>query len=784
MAGNMKTEQQKNYGGLDFFRIAAALLVVTIHTSPLTSFTAGGDFFLTRVLARIAVPFFFMVTGYFTLSRQFIPAPEAFRPGSDRRGFYRQLRKLCLIYAAAIVVYLPLGIYAGHYHELTFGGALRMLFFDGTFYHLWYFPACILGMALVFSAGRFLSLKATTVVSVLLYIVGLFGDSYFGLAGKVPALSKMYEGMFRLFSYTRNGLFLAPLFLVMGIRLKKSHPNKIRQDALCLALSFALMTAEAFLLRHFELQRHDSMYLFLIPVMFFLFRLLLAVPAPSRKRLRSISTWIYLLHPGFIVVVRGAAKVLRLNSLLVENSLVHFLAVACLSTAAATALALLGERILSGRQSSHAKKTNGPAEEDCGLTSGLQTTYDRESDDLSVRELDEAAETDAFLSESALTGRAWIELDLQALADNVRFLQSKLPEGCRLMPALKANAYGHGAVLIARELNRLGIQDFCVACLSEGIELREAGIRGRILLLGYTSPELLPLLERYRLTQTVVDFPYAETLQQSGLKLHVHIAVDTGMHRLGIRCEDMEQIAAVYGMRNLSVDGIFTHLSASDSDTPESRAFTESQIQAFYQVTDGLLEAGLPCRGLHMLASYGILRYPQTSEAFVRPGIALYGLLSTEADTRSLLADNPQACLRPVLSLKARIISVRNLCAGESAGYGLDFVAERDMKIAVISIGYADGLPRAMSNGNGSVLIDGRPAPVVGRVCMDLTLVDVSGISDPKPGDVAVLIGKSGGLEITAAQAAGWCGTIANEFLSRLGARLERIAPVTIRDSF
>lgn len=742
----MKT--QKNCGWLDRFRLIAAFLVIAIHTSPLTSFSADADFFLTRILARVAVPFFFMVTGHFTLSGLFrsddagYSCPPHLPKASPERTVRQCLLKLCLLYAAAILLYLPLGIYAGHYRGISITGGLRMLLFDGTFYHLWYFPACILGVLIVRLLSRFCSLGTATAISSLLYAAGLLGDSYFGLAAKVPFLHAACEAMFRLFSYTRNGLFLAPLFLLLGIWAGKlSCLASTRLCAVLLAVSFGAMTAEAFLLRFFALQRHDSMYIFLVPVLFFLYRLLLSLPGvTSQKRLRSAAMWIYILHPAFIAVIHGAAKLLHLTTVLVDNSLLHYLTVSLLSAAAGISLTLLSEKI-------------------CRHTVGHRLIR-------RIRHQLSCKAADSIVTDTSPAHRAWLELDMDALAHNVRFLQSQLPEGCRLMPAVKANAYGHGAVPIARELNRLGIGSFCVACASEGIELRKAGIKGEILILGYTSPDLFPLLRRYRLTQTVLDYTYAECLEKSGIRLHVHIAVDTGMHRLGIRCEDTEQISAVYQMKNLVVDGIYTHLSASDSDDAESRSFTECQIDAFFRVTELLKAKGCPCRGLHLLSSYGILNYPDAAADYVRPGIALYGVLSKGEKLPEI---------RPVLSLKARVSSLRTLHGGESAGYGFSFTADRDMKLAVLSIGYADGLPRALSNGNGRVLINGYSAPIVGRVCMDQTLVDVSRIPTITQGDTSVLIGSSGIQEITAGELAARCGTITNEILSRLGGRLERI---------
>lgn len=769
----MKT--QKLYGWLDRFRLMAAFLVIAIHTSPLTSISEEADFFFTRILARVAVPFFFMITGHFTLGpllssdRAVTPCPPHLSEGAVRpalkqtdkapcalhpkapslAGLKRPLLKLCLLYGLAILLYLPLGIYAGHYRELSFAEVLKMLLFDGTFYHLWYFPACILGVLLTGLLCRFFSLGCVTAVSAGLYLIGLFGDSYFGLAEKVPFLDTAYEAMFQVFSYTRNGIFLAPLFLILGVWAGKlsavSSPlsgkagrlpsplHSVSAAGTALILSFAAMTTEAFLLRHFRLQRHDSMYFFLVPTVFFLYLLLLALPAvPSCRGLRTAALWIYILHPAFIVVVRGTAKVLHLTALLVDNSLLHYLAVTLLSTAAGF---------------------------------GMSSIFSRLRQFLLTRRRPDSSH------------RAWIELDAEALEHNVRFLQSLLPAECRLMPAVKANAYGHGAVPIARQLNRFGVDSFCVACCSEGIELRKAGIKEEILILGYTPLEQLPLLHRYRLCQTILDYAYAEDLNRSGIRLHVHLAVDTGMHRLGIRCEDMEQIEAVYRFQNLTIDGIYTHLSACDLDSAESRKFTECQISAFCQVTKALKTAGYPCRGLHLLSSYGILNYPQAAGDYVRPGIALYGLLSNDGDSRRFLSEKGHAPLRPVLSLKARIVSLRTLHEGEAAGYGLSFIADREMKLAVLSIGYADGLPRALSGGKGRALINGYSAPILGRICMDQTLVDVSEIPDSEisQGDTAVLIGRSGTREIAAGELAEHCGTITNEILSRLGTRLERV---------
>lgn len=367
-------------------------------------------------------------------------------------------------------------------------------------------------------------------------------------------------------------------------------------------------------------------------------------------------------------------------------------------------------------------------------------------------------------------GRAWIELDGAALRYNVSSLTAELPEHCELMPAVKAEAYGHGAVLISRELNQIGIHAFCVAAVAEGVQLRKKKIKGEILVLGYTHPQDFHLLSQYHLTQTVVDYPYACLLNAYGKPLAVHIGIDTGMHRLGERWENMEQIYEIFEMENLRIKGMFTHLSADDTMSPEDQEFTNAQIRDFYEVVDKLKEQGYPCPKLHLQASYGIVNYPDTAEDYARVGIALYGVLSTREDT--------EVCripLKPVLSLKVRVASVRSVYPGEAVGYGRQFIADHEMKIATLAIGYADGLPRTLSNGVGEVLVKGYRAPIIGRICMDQTMIDVSDIPDVQAGDIAVIIGTSGEEEITACDIAEQTGTITNEVLSRLGSRLERM---------
>ena len=332
-------------------------------------------------------------------------------------------------------------------------------------------------------------------------------------------------------------------------------------------------------------------------------------------------------------------------------------------------------------------------------------------------------------------GRAWIELDIENMKHNIEALRSLLPAGCVLMPAIKANAYGHGAVPMAKELNKMGVQAFCVASIAEAVQLRENGIAGEILILGYTHPSDFPLLIQYNLTQAVLDYEYAELLAAFGSEIKVHIAVDTGMHRVGVPAENLNEILAILKMKHLWVTGIYTHLCADDSLAEKDVVFTKKQAASFTCLKEQVIAAGYAVK-THILGSYGLLNYPEIGGDYARIGIALYGVLSNRSD----LAFCPVE-LRPVLSINARVMTVRNIQPGEHVGYGLAYTAESERKIASLSIGFADGLPRALSCGRGKVLIRGQEAPIVGRVCMDQTMVDVTDIENVKGGDTAVVIG-------------------------------------------
>ena len=365
------------------------------------------------------------------------------------------------------------------------------------------------------------------------------------------------------------------------------------------------------------------------------------------------------------------------------------------------------------------------------------------------------------------TDRAWIELNLKNLEHNVRQLNAAMPHRCQMMAVVKAEAYGHGAFQIASRLQQLGVKAFAVATIDEGIHLRHCGITGDILVLGYTCPSRAKELQRYDLTQTLIDYDYALALGRQGFDVKTHIKIDTGMHRLGYDAADFGKVCNTFSLPHIHVEGIFTHLCVADSPDTDDVMFTKHQIDSFRQLLQTLSLMGIRLPKVHMQSSYGLLNYPELDCDYVRVGIALYGAYSAPSDRTKLHLD-----LRSVLSLKSRVVLVKSISKGECVGYGRAFTAERDSPIAIIPIGYADGIPRNLSCGQGSVLINGQMAPIIGRICMDQLAVDVTDIPGVKTGMVATLIGKDGTREITAASVAAVAGTISNELLSRMGQRL------------
>lgn len=367
-------------------------------------------------------------------------------------------------------------------------------------------------------------------------------------------------------------------------------------------------------------------------------------------------------------------------------------------------------------------------------------------------------------SQSGIWDRACIEINLDHLTHNVRVLEKAMPAGCELMAVVKAEAYGHGANVVCAHLNRIGVRAFAVATADEGIRLRKDGIRGEILILGYTDVRRAGELRHYRLTQTLIDDAYAQALNAQKVPVKAHIKIDTGMHRLGIGADQTESVRAVFAMKHLQICGMYSHLCCADSLAEDDRAFTKMQIARFYRLVDELKVHGITIPKLHIQSSYGLLNYPELQCDYVRAGIALYGVLSRPGEQTVQRLN-----LRPVLSLKTKVVLVRGIEKGGSVGYSRCFTAGRDSRIAILPVGYADGLPRALSCGAGSVVIGGKRFPVAGRICMDQMAVDVTDAREVAVGDTVTLIGAEDA-GVSAPVVADCCGSISNELLSRLGA--------------
>lgn len=366
--------------------------------------------------------------------------------------------------------------------------------------------------------------------------------------------------------------------------------------------------------------------------------------------------------------------------------------------------------------------------------------------------------------------RAWIEIDLANLEHNVREIQRIIPAQTKVMGVVKANAYGHGAVEVSRKLNEMGITEFAVATLEEGIELREAGIQGDILILGYTDISCIAEVVNYNLTQTILDEEYASQLQRVlDTKIKAQVKINTGMNRNGIDYRDKERLARVYQMSKLEITGTFSHLCVSDGSSDEDKEFTQKQITRYFDTIQAIREMGCNPGSTHIQASYGILNYPGLPCDFVRPGVMLYGIYSQDNDILATEVD-----LKPVLSLKARVMSVRTIEKGDSVGYGRTFIADGKMQIATVAIGYADGYPRNLSNQDIRVLVNGTYGTVIGRICMDQLMITVPMEKKLEAGDVVTLIGAD--KEIRIEKLAEKAETITNEILSGLGRRLPIVA--------
>ncbi len=377
----------------------------------------------------------------------------------------------------------------------------------------------------------------------------------------------------------------------------------------------------------------------------------------------------------------------------------------------------------------------------------------------------------------------WAEIDLAAIAANVRELRRITRPEARLLVAVKANAYGHGLVAVARRAIESGAEALGVARLPEATMLREAGLSAPILVLGYTSPDSVATLVRYDITQTVYAIEtaraYAEQIGKTGGRLKVHLKIDSGMGRLGLlpdarryappgmdvtgtAVKDSLEIAR---LRGVELEGIFTHFASADS---ADKTYAEQQFTVYLDFLDRLERAGLEIPVRHAANSGAIIDMPHTHLDMVRAGISLYGLYPSDE------VDQGKIALAPAMSLKARIIHLKTVPVGFAVSYGMTHTTEKPTTIATIPVGYADGYNRRLSN-RGSMLVNGVRAPIVGRVCMDLTMLDVGHVPDVHLEDEVVIIGRQGTESVTTDEIAGLLGTINYEVTSAITARVPRV---------
>ena len=369
--------------------------------------------------------------------------------------------------------------------------------------------------------------------------------------------------------------------------------------------------------------------------------------------------------------------------------------------------------------------------------------------------------------------RAWAEVSLPQLRKNVEIIRSLNSDKTEIMAVVKADAYGHGDEHIVRCLaNDCGIRYFAVSNLDEAIAVRKFAPQGEILILGYTPPEYAHEISMYNIIQGVVSTEYAEALvQNTPQPIRCHIKIDTGMGRIGLKHDTPQQCAAeiaeMMKIDKLSVEGIYTHFAVADSDDPDNIAYTDKQEKFITDTYDVLAAQGIKLPHLHFMNSAATCYRNSERSTLSRAGIILYGLHP------DVSLDIPVG-LEPLMELKAVISHVKTVNKGDCISYGRTFRADREMRIATVTIGYADGYSRLLSS-KGEILVHGKRCKITGRVCMDQLMIDVSDVPEAKAGDIVTLIGKEGDDRITADDLAQIYGTIGYEVVCGISKRVPRI---------
>lgn len=373
--------------------------------------------------------------------------------------------------------------------------------------------------------------------------------------------------------------------------------------------------------------------------------------------------------------------------------------------------------------------------------------------------------------------RTWVEIDLDALAENYRQVRSCVNTKTKLCCIIKADAYGHGAVPVGQELEKLHADYFGVSNLEEALQLRNAGIVRPILVLGYTPTSHARTLAEENIAQCVYSLEYARKLsaeaESAGVQVKVHLKIDTGMNRIGFafqmidKTESFDEILEVCKLPAFTFEGLFTHFAVADEGM-QGYVFTQQQYSCFKELVEALGREGIHFPICHCANSAALLDYPQIHMDMVRPGIILYGLYPS-GKLRSHLS------LSPVLSLKSVVSHVKTIAPGETVSYGRIYKADSPRKVITIPVGYADGYPRILGERGATVLVGGKRCPIIGRVCMDQLMADATALKQVQPGDIVTLIGKDGGEEILADEVGRFEDTINYEVVCDIGKRVPRV---------
>lgn len=374
-------------------------------------------------------------------------------------------------------------------------------------------------------------------------------------------------------------------------------------------------------------------------------------------------------------------------------------------------------------------------------------------------------------SERGSIYRIYARIDLDALEHNIEGIKKCKSDDAMLMGVVKAGAYGHGADMVAHELEDMGFDWLAVATADEGIELRNSGIKTPILVLGYCDACQYPELIEWDITPTIYTYDMAKSLDQiaksAGKTVNIHIKIDSGMSRIGFLVEEktVETIQAIHAMEYLNIQGIFTHFACADT---KDKTHVEQQITKFRWMIDQLKRVGISPDICHCSNSASIMELSTEHMNMVRAGIILYGLYPSDEVSVDVLD------LKPVMSLYSHVVHLKEVEAGTTVGYGATYEAKKRTKIATIPVGYADGYPRSLSN-KASVLIRGKRAPIIGRICMDQFMVDVTDIPEVAMGDVVTLIGCDGDDILSVEEISEMAGSFNYEFICDVSWRVPRV---------